>query len=190
MEREMRELTKLFTGAVETIVDCGGVIMRWRQRGVGLEALTEVSGLPFAVMRGLERVGRGEWDPRLMVSPWPAGEYLRRLPYGVHSGLIDSEVEVVEMDEESRDVRRLKVSALTVQQCRQVFDARGVRSADEQAAWISAQREKARQDAMVKSRAKPEIEVVPGQGNRPGHIVVAGVKIDHRALAGYVQQTA
>lgn len=93
-------------------------------------------GIPPGAWAGLEAVGRGILDRRLLWGGGRAVSYLRRLPISAQRAALDGGVEMLTAKGEAL---RVMPEKMTTAQCCQVFAQDHIRDAGEQRAWIEAQ---------------------------------------------------
>lgn len=93
-------------------------------------------GIPPGAWAGLEAVGRGILDRRLLWGGGRAASYLRRLPVSEQKAALDAGVQMVTA---KGDTLRVMPEKMTSAQCHQVFAADHIRDAGEQRAWIESQ---------------------------------------------------
>jgi len=97
-------------------------------------------GVTPNILRQLERIGRRQLVPELLLRSGPGWAQLRSMPYDVQLKYTSEPVEVlIETANGSVDTLKIKVGELTATQARQVFDGdSGLRSFGAQRAWISS----------------------------------------------------
>ena len=108
---------------------------------------------------GLEGVGNGLIDPRLLGGEVKNAYQLRSLPLPDQQKFIEGSIEVLT---ENGETLLIAGQNLTQDQFRQVFNRTHIRSLEEQKAWIESQ--KTKQAISAKKTARPVLE--PDKKNR------------------------
>lgn len=90
----------------------------------------------------LDRVGRRELHPKLLLSEYPGVRRLRRLPYSLQEKYVNNPVPVLVNGPKGWESLQVDINNLTPQQAAQVFDKNGVRSDAAQRAYIESQKAK------------------------------------------------
>lgn len=141
----------------------------------------KVPGIPASAWNGLEAVGRGILDRRLLWGGGRAASYLRRLPPSQQTAALDNGVSIVTAKGESL---RVQVETMTKDQCELVFAPDHIRTVGEQRAMIEAPKrlepvalEDCESDGPYEIRAHKLII------NRPLALTVADVKRLLRQMA-------
>ncbi len=156
MIREMRSISSLIGDAVDAISTAARKVVELMRAGWSIDELSEASGVCVTFIRSLSKVGYGEWDPRLVTMRCPAASFVQRLPLPAQVDVIDGSIDVVEISGSGPEIRKLNLSSLTLNQCRQVFFQSSVRTPEEQSSWLRDQREMAAlQKAAASQPAKP-----------------------------------
>lgn len=107
--------------------------------GLSLGDIAEKADLPIDVLAQLEKIGRNQLVPQLLLAEYPAARKLERLPMSEQERLMIEPVEVMVMKSGKPDTLCVQVRHLTPSQVRQVFAANHIRSASEQRQWIESQ---------------------------------------------------
>lgn len=130
----------IFTG-VEAWKKAGQLLVEIiEQDGLALGEIAEKADLPLDVLAQLEKIGRNQLVPQLLLSEYPAARKLERLPMSEQERLMLEPVEVMVMKEGQPDTLRVPVRHLTGAQVKQVFASNHVRTLSEQRQWIESQR--------------------------------------------------
>lgn len=109
------------------------------QDGLPLAQIAEQADLPLDVLAQLEKIGRNQLVPQLLLAEYPAARKLERLPMSEQERLMIEPVEVLVMKEGKPDTLRVPVRHLNGAQVRQVFASNHVRTLSEQRQWIEGQ---------------------------------------------------
>lgn len=140
---DIRELGRLIEDGINSWTKAGEIVVRLLdEQEMTLEDIAKQAGndlVTVNVLAQFERIGRKQVLPRLLVSSYPAASHLQRLPLSEQKRLLDGSVELVVNHNGSIDLLQVKVTHLTKQQCKQVFDGQNVRSAGAQRAWLEEQ---------------------------------------------------
>ena len=105
---------------------------------------------------GLLRIGEGSLHPELVFTPCPAHAILARSSYAVQSQALAKPVVDVIIDAETGDVLRVPLTAMSGKVAQQAVTRTGIRSRDEQLAWLKRRRIGAK-PAPVANSAEPWI---------------------------------
>jgi hypothetical protein len=101
-----------------------------------LASLAEAAELPIFVISKLERIGRGQLLPELLLAGFPASRYLSSLPFSEQKRLAKGRVPLLVKAQEGWDTLEVEVKNLSEKQCRQIFNQREVRSTGAQRAYL------------------------------------------------------
>jgi hypothetical protein len=93
--------------------------------------------LTKGILRSLERIGRCELVPELLLKGGAAYAKLRELPYPVQQKYLKEPVQLMIQTSTGVDTLNVALDSLSPAQVRQVFSADGVRSLPEQRAWLA-----------------------------------------------------
>lgn len=107
---------------------------------LNIHEIAENTGIPLDVLSALEKIGRHQLNPGLLIAEYPAARHMERLPLSEQTRLLEHPVEVLLVRDDGTDILRIQVRNMTSGQARQVFARDHVRPIDEQRAWIEAQR--------------------------------------------------
>lgn len=102
--------------------------------------------IPVGFLANLVRVGEKTLHPNLLLNNCPAYQKIRLLPYSAQSRALSSDHIDLVTDPESGNVLRVAIAEMSPQQASQVFTRDGIRSRDDQRAWLK-----------LKQLAKPSI---------------------------------
>lgn len=103
-----------------------------------IDRIIEVSPmLTKGILRSLERIGRDELMPELLLRNGLAYAKLRELPIQLQRKYVKEPVPLMIQTANGPDTLNVTVDALSPQQVRQVFSSDGVRSLAEQRAWLA-----------------------------------------------------
>lgn len=133
----------IFTG-VEAWKKAGQLLVEIIENdGLALADIAEQADLPIDVLSQLEKIGRNQLVPQLLLAEYPAARKLERLPMSEQERLMLEPVEVMVMKDGAPDTLCVPVRHLSGTQVRQVFATNHVRSLSEQRQWIESQRPQA-----------------------------------------------
>lgn len=130
----------IFTG-VEAWKKAGELLVGIIEKdGLALWEISEKADVPLDVLAQLEKIGRNQLVPQLLLAEYPAARKMGQLPMSEQERLMLEPVEVMVMKEGQPDTLRVPVRHLTGAQVRQVFASNHVRTLSEQRQWIESQR--------------------------------------------------
>lgn len=130
----------IFTG-VEAWKKAGHLLVEIIENdGLSLADIAEQADLPIDVLSQLEKIGRNQLVPQLLLAEYPAARKLERLPMSEQERLMREPVEMMVMKDGKPDTLMVTVRHLTGPQVRQVFASNHVRGLSEQRQWIESQR--------------------------------------------------
>lgn len=133
----------IFTG-VEAWKKAGQLLVEIIENdGLALADIAEQADLPIDVLSQLEKIGRNQLVPQLLLAEYPAARKLERLPMSEQERLMLEPVEVMVMKDGAPDTLCVPVRHLSGTQVRQVFASNHVRGLSEQRQWIESQRPQA-----------------------------------------------
>jgi hypothetical protein len=140
MDSKLAALRKAVTEGILAYLKAGELLVEILDEGYNLQDIAEKSEMPVDVLAQLERIGRKQLCPQLLLAEYPAARRLERLPFSEQERLMNGPVEVLILRDGTTDTLQVNVQHLTPQQVRQVFAASHVRSLAEQRQWIESQR--------------------------------------------------
>ncbi len=130
----------IYTG-VEAWKKAGQLLVEMIENdGLALADIAEKTELPLDVLSQLEKIGRNQLLPQLLLAEYPAARKLERLPMSEQSRLMIEPVEVMLLKDGDPDTLLVPIRHLTGAQVRQVFASNHVRTLAEQRQWIESQR--------------------------------------------------
>ncbi len=142
--REVEEFSKLVMAGIEAWWKAGQIVARnldadpaWLD-----EVCRRCPEITPETVLAFDRVGRRKLHPRLMGSNKPGAVRLRAFPLELQEKYLTHPLPL--LIKNGKGVETLEVSLwnLTAEQCRQVFDAEGVRSEGGQRAWLESRESK------------------------------------------------
>jgi hypothetical protein len=95
--------------------------------------------IPAGLLTNLLRVGERSLHPDLLLNSCRAYQKLRLLPYSTQEHLLQVGAVDLVINHETGDTLRVPLTELTKPQVAQVFTREGVRSCDDQRAWLKRQ---------------------------------------------------
>jgi len=93
-------------------------------------------GFPPRLLKILGRIGKDDFDTRLLMASSPGATLLKRLPGREQKRCLDRPVDMVVMRGDQVDTIRVPIHEMEVRQAKQVFAKDHVRSHDEQKQWL------------------------------------------------------
>ena len=139
---QLEKLRECLTRGREAFVQAGELVVdAIESGGLTLDELREATGIPTDVLAQLERIGRKQLNPHLMLADFPAARPLMRLPLSEQDRLMKEPVEFLIIKDGEVDKMSLPVATMTVPQVRQVFARNYVRPLAEQRSWLESQSE-------------------------------------------------
>lgn len=141
IDDQIEALQKAIYTGVEAWKTAGKLLVSiLEQEGVSLGEIADKADLPLDVLAQLEKIGRNQLVPQLLLAEYPAARKLERLPMSEQERLMIQPVEVMIMKDGKPDTLHVAVRHLTGSQVRQVFAANHVRTLAEQRQWIESQK--------------------------------------------------
>jgi len=131
------EIQELLISGIDCWKKAGDLLCAFLDKGESIVVISEETGMPRNVLVQLERIGRKQIMPFLLISDFPAARALEKLPYSEQKRLTEESVPVLLQTAEGPDILNVKVEAMTHEQVRQVFGDGQVRSIAEQKARIA-----------------------------------------------------
>ena len=141
IDDQIEALQKAIYTGVEAWKTAGKLLVSiLEQGGVSLGEIADKADLPLDVLAQLEKIGRNQLVPQLLLAEYPAARKLERLPMSEQERLMIEPMEVMIMKDGKPDTLHVAVRHLTGSQVRQVFAANHVRTLAEQRQWIESQK--------------------------------------------------
>jgi hypothetical protein len=132
------ELKSLFLQGIESLKKAGDKLLEMLEAGGSLPDIAENSGIPADVLAQLERIGRNQLNPSLLLANYPAAVALQRLSVSEQNRLLASPAEVLILKNGAADTLLVDVKNMTREQVTQVFAKGHVRALPEQRAWLES----------------------------------------------------
>jgi len=101
--------------------------------------IAEIAGLPPKVIATLEKVGRGQILPSLLIATYPAASALPRLPYSEQKKAVEDGVELL-LD--NGDTLLVRAENLQPEQVNQCINGGSIRTIAAQKAWMEERNSK------------------------------------------------
>lgn len=138
--QDIEEIAALITQGIECWYSAGSKLCRLIDDDPDVigKICNEVPQLTPGILRQLERIGRKELVPELLLKSGPGWSKLRQMPFPIQKRLMSEPVDLLVLTERGPDTLKVTIDNLTSQQARQVFDDDHVRDASAQRAWIAA----------------------------------------------------
>lgn len=133
-DKAIAEIIKSFTGGIEALHAAGVKLCQCLEEDPLFMDYFHKSHPEFSweLLAMLERIGRGELHPKLLLDGSPGGKRAALLPYSTQVKLLDKGVEVARKRGKEIDIEVKPLAALTFAESQIVFEASHVLSADEQ----------------------------------------------------------
>jgi hypothetical protein len=130
----IKDLTDALSRGEQAIRDAAAIICKMVDADPKCYAkINKATGIHWSVLANLERVGRGAMHYKLLFDSSPASKFLITMPQSQQQDAYDHGVQVVTLHPDGKSVVETKTpQELTPAQARIVFDAKRIRSVDEQ----------------------------------------------------------
>ena len=145
-------LKSLVKSGVDSLSAAGMLLVEMLDSKVSLPEISEQSGIPMDVLGQLERIGRRQLNPHLLLATYPAVQAIQRLSVSEQDRLLENPVEVLILKNGEIDHLMISAKDMTREHVAQVFARSHVRSLTEQRAWLQTREEKS---------APPKLQQVP-----------------------------
>ncbi len=132
------ELKSLFLQGIESLKKAGDKLVEMLEAGADLPSIADNTGLPADVLAQLERIGRNQLNPSLLLANYPAAVALQRLSVSEQNRLLSEPVEVLLLKGGDTHTLRVEAKNMTREQVTQVFAKGHVRALPEQRAWLAS----------------------------------------------------
>lgn len=132
------ELKDCIQRGQQAFIQAGEIVVDLIEAGSGLDALHEATDIPMDVLAQLERIGRKQLNPHLLLSDFPAARAMERLPLSEQNRLLNEPVDVFIFRDGAPDKMSIPAPVLTSKQTRQVFGRNYVRPLNEQRSFLEA----------------------------------------------------
>lgn len=137
------ELKSLVAQGIESLKLAGAKLVQMLSSGEHLPDIAEQSGIPADVLAQLERIGRNQLNPALLLADYPAVVAIQRLSVSEQDRLLSVPVEVMVIKDGKADTLMIAAKNMTREQVTQVFAKGHVRELPEQRAWLESRAIKA-----------------------------------------------
>jgi hypothetical protein len=137
---KLAEMKQAITAGVQAWIKAGELLVEILDEGFNLQTIADEVQVPVDALAQLEKIGRGQLCPQLLLADYPAARRMERLPMSEQERLMNGPVEVLVMRDGHADTLQVNVQHLTSQQVKQVFATNHVRSLAEQRQWVESQR--------------------------------------------------
>lgn len=134
------ELKSLFLQGIESLKKAGDKLVDMLEAGGALPDIAENTGLPADVLAQLERIGRNQLNPSLLLANYPAAVALQRLSVSEQNRLLSAPAEVLILKNGVADTLLVEAKNMTREQVTQVFAKGHVRALPEQRAWLESRK--------------------------------------------------
>ena len=128
----------VFSGGIEKIVEAATIYVHALESGelTHDDFFEAVPGIPPTAWHGLEAVGRGWLDRRLLWGGGRAASYLKKLPPSDQTNAFDNGLKMLL---KGGDAILVKPELMTRKQCEQIFAENHIRSLGEQRTYIETE---------------------------------------------------
>lgn len=154
---EVKEIGTLFAKGIGYIKQAAeklvGVI---DNGGLTIDDVCEQLTIPIRILEGLEMVGRGAMDSRLLISSGSNTGRIKRLPYSDQKRILDGEKLTLVVGD--GDTIMVDPKDCSAEQAKQLFIGSHIRDVGEQRAYIEAEREALKRDAVSTQLCKDRIK--------------------------------
>jgi len=131
--KKQAEIVELLKKGIESWLRAGELLCEELDAGTPLSELQEATGINPRVLEQLERIGRKQVMPQLLIADYPAARKVERLPYSEQERLTRESIPLLLPD---GDIINIEVHNATRGQARQIFASGHVRSLAEQKAYL------------------------------------------------------
>lgn len=143
LETGCNEIKSLFYQGISSFKKAGETLVKMLEAGQHLPEISAASGIPADVLAQIERIGRGQLNPELLLADYPAVPSIMRLSASEQSRLLVEMIEVMVIKDGKADTLLVNAKNLTREQVFQVFAKGHVRTLAEQRAWLESRSLKA-----------------------------------------------
>ena len=130
-------ISELLNQGIQCWREAGELLCQHLDAGASINEVAEQSKVPQSVLEQLERIGRKQILPCLLISDYPAARMMEKLPYSEQSRLQDESIPLL-LD--TNEILNVAADEMTKRQAKQAFAPGHVRSISEQKAWLAEQR--------------------------------------------------
>lgn len=183
LEMRLDKIKKLLTDGMELFLEAGTEIVKIIDEVEGgKDWLLERSGLSVPILTALERVGRKQWHPELMLET-RLNRALRRLSYSDQSEVLKKGFDMMVRTQSGFDT--IKVSVENADgHLNQLIDGDRLRDLAAQRSWLEQEQARERQKAIHQ-----EVKTPPSPYEvRKGKLIVGSVSFDEDLLLSILQQ--
>lgn len=149
---KFKELAKVYQATQENLLRLGQIVVELVEAKNSFEFIENKSGIPYNVLINLERVGRKQLLPSLVMAPWAAANQARGLPYTQQLEYVENKktIDVVVETPQGYDTRQIELQNLQGSEIKQVF-AKGtlgstIRTVPQQRSWLDGEKQKAKKE--------------------------------------------
>ena len=136
------EIKNLLQQGIECWEKAGEMLIKNLDAGASLNTVSEATGIALNILEQLERIGRKQVIPRLLISDYPAARAMEKLPYSEQERLQRDTVPLIVSADGKIDVLMVKPDDMTPNQVKQAFCKGHIRTAAEQRAWLADQQQR------------------------------------------------
>ena len=153
INEKFKELATVYQATQENLLRLGQIVVELVEAKNSFEFIEDKSGIPYNVLISLERVGRKQLLPCLVMAPWAAANQARGLPYTQQLEYIENKKTidvVVETATGSYDTRQVELQNLQGSEIKQVFSkgpsGSTIRTVPQQRSWLDGEKTKAKKE--------------------------------------------
>jgi hypothetical protein len=137
---KLAEIKNALTAGCLEFVRAGELIVEaLEEGGLSLAGISDAIDIPIDVLSQLEKIGRHQLSPQLLLAEYPAARKLERLPMSEQERVMIEPIEVLVLRDGQTDTLLVNVQHMTPAQTRQVFAANHIRGLSEQRQWLESQ---------------------------------------------------
>lgn len=178
------EIAKLIQQNIDGWVRAGKIVAQLLDDGATLDTIVEsinVRHIKRDLIAALERVGREQCLPELLIADYPAANPMQLLPLSEQKRCTDGTIEMLVMNDGMADTLQVSARDLTKEQCKQVFAKGSIRTLGEQRLWMQQRQQ---QEAQLAAKT-----ITPPYIIRNHKVVfTAGAEFNRRDLAILLSQ--
>jgi len=134
---KLNELKSIISQGISAFQKAGNLMLELLEENSLLE-LHEATDIPMDVLAQLERIGRRQLNPALLLSSYPAALAIQRMPVSDQDKLLREPVEVLMRNAGKWDTMLMHARNLTPSQVRQVFAKNYLRPIAEQRSYLES----------------------------------------------------
>jgi len=144
VKNAVEQFVEFFLAGLEAWINAGKLVSRELEKDplFAKKVHAQYPSISEDVVYGFDRVGRGVWHPKLLMSDVPGVRRLRKMAYSVQEKYIDSPVSVLTKKHDGWKMLPMSVFVLTHEQAMQAFGDEDARTEAEQLAFLNEKQTK------------------------------------------------